>query len=93
MLKHSVNHPRHGYTQLSQPVTNRAKQVFLPWNVIFILDAASPSCVLSDREIGIHVANQAKQLKSAGHFHKRTTENTTQKNIISQAYEMQKLKG
>lgn len=92
MLKHSVNHLRHGYTQLFQPVTNTAKQVFLPQNFVFILDAVSPSCVLSDREICICVANHAKQLKSAGHFHKRIKENATQKNTVSQAYEKQKLK-
>lgn len=45
---------------------------------------------MSVREICIHVANHAKNLKSAGHFHKRIKENATQKNIITQAYEIQK---
>lgn len=88
MLKHSVNHLWWGYVQLSQPLTNRAEHVFLPWH--FYFRCSRPKLCMSLREIYIHVANHAKKLKSAGHFLRRIKENATKKNIISQAYEIQK---
>lgn len=78
MLKHSKNHLRHGYIQLSQSVTNRAKQLFLQWNFTFISHAVQAEYCLT-RDTCIHIANHAKQPKSAGHFHKRIQENATKK--------------